>query len=582
MMQPMDPVVRQNIAGAGQLNLRTVDIHTPRLGPNVSREEAERNRKPPCLRTIFEYIPKSGCYAAVQTPTLVVLREGADRESAEETAHQLGLFQFCEEHHTVLLMPNCTENGWMGAKTAEDVLFLEAMQRLVSQGRDVGGHSSLSYFVGVDGGCAMAFSFAAWKPACVTSLLLVHPGEVSVPEDATHAPVTAWVYGAGKPLAAYLLEASKAILQEKRADGTLFYQNPGRPAIRLLLSEKATDMQNVLEGAWREIFGDVRRWQNNELTYGTYEERIDFAACGFIAHEKDESLGLTDGYEHNWYEHCPSARWKDGGKRPLLVCLHGGSCVPLYYAEQNRWHVLGEKYGFYSVYPEAGTKGHWNFGFDPEEPDDEGFILAIIRRMKETYPIDPERIYIAGFSNGAMMTHSMAAIHPELFAAAAASNAFFDHLFPEFKILPSYHRERFTLAQRIREKKAEKDYKMPLIQTAATQDLIGGAWPIDSDAHSRARAMNFWKDYNGIPHAPIPTPPATLVGSPADTVEICDTHSLFGWHAPQTEQPLYEFLVVNHLTHAVWLGAVELAWRFMKNFARASDGALKTIEGKEE
>lgn len=53
--------------------------------------------------------------------------------------------------------------------------------------------------------------------------------------------------------------------------------------------------------------------------------------------------------------------------------------------------------------------------------DDVGFLAALINRLRELFLIDGTRIYAAGISNGAMMSHRLAADRPEVLAAIGAT-----------------------------------------------------------------------------------------------------------------------------------------------------------------
>lgn len=53
----------------------------------------------------------------------------------------------------------------------------------------------------------------------------------------------------------------------------------------------------------------------------------------------------------------------------------------------------------------------------PDGADDIGYTVALIQYMKEHYPVDPERVYLSGFSNGAGQAQAVAMLHPELIAA---------------------------------------------------------------------------------------------------------------------------------------------------------------------
>ena len=85
--------------------------------------------------------------------------------------------------------------------------------------------------------------------------------------------------------------------------------------------------------------------------------------------------------------------------------------------------------GFIVVYPEGtGRFAHrllaWNAGHCCGRPmldhvDDVGFIRALLDRLVDDLPVDPQRIYATGMSNGGMMTHRLGIELPDRFAAIA-------------------------------------------------------------------------------------------------------------------------------------------------------------------
>ena len=52
--------------------------------------------------------------------------------------------------------------------------------------------------------------------------------------------------------------------------------------------------------------------------------------------------------------------------------------------------------------------------------DDVGFIKALLVWIEHAFCVDPDRIYLVGFSNGAMLTYDLTTIAPMHFAAAVA------------------------------------------------------------------------------------------------------------------------------------------------------------------
>lgn len=52
--------------------------------------------------------------------------------------------------------------------------------------------------------------------------------------------------------------------------------------------------------------------------------------------------------------------------------------------------------------------------------DDAGFLVRLVEEMIAQYPVDPQRVYIFGFSNGGFMAHRMACDHADRFAAVVS------------------------------------------------------------------------------------------------------------------------------------------------------------------
>ena len=63
-------------------------------------------------RTMYSYIPKSGCPDAKQCQVLMVLRGENTRKSAEKLLVELKLKELAEEKHFILLFPNPQDSGW--------------------------------------------------------------------------------------------------------------------------------------------------------------------------------------------------------------------------------------------------------------------------------------------------------------------------------------------------------------------------------------------------------------------------------------------------------------------------------------
>lgn len=114
--------------------------------------------------------------------------------------------------------------------------------------------------------------------------------------------------------------------------------------------------------------------------------------------------------EREFYIYIPATIPKDK-KAPAVITFHGFKSD----ANGMRWLInsdkIADKYGYIMVYPNAINKS-WNVGRGsgsvPSKVDDISFASALVDVIKARFPIDPQRIYAMGFSNGAQMVSAMA------------------------------------------------------------------------------------------------------------------------------------------------------------------------------
>ncbi len=541
-------------------------------------------------RDMWCYVPRSGCPHPKECQVVMVLRDRACRDSAEELMKELKLDELAEEKHFLLLFPNPAEGGWNfdrdpGRENDVDYL-IRCFGILKGSELGVSGFNGMIFYIAASpAASALLMTMAATRPINVPAMMIsAFPEGYEIPADALNVETAAFVCGNGKA-AEYLQAANGSSGAEPEEAGVLL--SYGRnPNVRLLTTNRILSADTV-RIAWERLFSETRRWQND--TYGCYQKRTNFTERGFIPHVKDTSLGCNGGHPQTWYEYVPPQLRGSEEKVPLLFYFHGGGCVPLYGAEQSDWHEVADRENFIVVYPEASQRNMWNAWDDREDLQysDMDFLTALIGHMKETYPIDESRIYVSGFSMGGMMSNAVACFMPGVIAAAAPCNAFHEGYFSSFRTLTSRMGKGYDPAVTAGEteptnvkktadaNKAAFDYRMPVIQTAG---LIDGRWPITEAGDSRLLCFDYWRRYNNIHIEPFEQDPNSLSGVKADLTFYDGDDSRFLHHcwftSDEGHASLYELFLAKRCPHALDIRTTGYLWKFLSKFRRNPDGTL--------
>jgi polyhydroxybutyrate depolymerase len=117
------------------------------------------------------------------------------------------------------------------------------------------------------------------------------------------------------------------------------------------------------------------------------------------------------------------------GEFPLLLVLHGASQDGAAIQELTGMDAYADQYGFIVAYPNgSGRPGSvqltWNAGHCcgyalENNVDDVGFLETVIDFFVSNYPVDAERVFLAGLSNGGMMAYRAGAELADKVAAIA-------------------------------------------------------------------------------------------------------------------------------------------------------------------
>lgn len=141
-----------------------------------------------------------------------------------------------------------------------------------------------------------------------------------------------------------------------------------------------------------------------------------------------EKTGFKTGrFSRSYLIHVPSG-YTPANQYPLVVMLHGAFSTAGEMEEKTGLSTLADREDFLVLYPNGigimGFLQHWNAGFCcgkamADDIDDVGFITYAIDDVCQKLSVDRSRIYMSGYSNGAMMACRYVSAHPEKIAAVA-------------------------------------------------------------------------------------------------------------------------------------------------------------------
>lgn len=150
----------------------------------------------------------------------------------------------------------------------------------------------------------------------------------------------------------------------------------------------------------------------------------------------DEVIYLeVDGLKRRYVLHRPPG-FDPTRRYAAVLMLDGRGGTPWTAMKSSGWSAHADAHDFLAVYPEAlrlqpdapmhflTNPQMWNAGpggadTEREGADDLAFLRAVIADLRSRAALDPRRIFLTGFSNGAAMCFRFAGAEPDLVAAFA-------------------------------------------------------------------------------------------------------------------------------------------------------------------
>jgi len=412
-------------------------------------------------RTYYLYVPSSYSEDGA-VPLVVVLHPYAS--SGRAIAALTGFDEVAEEQGFIAVYPESTDFRWNdglwnyaaipGVEAPDDVGFIQAMIDQVSAEYEI----DQVYLTGFANGGVMAYRLGCEIPqrftriaivgatmweeqldACPTdtgavSMLIVTgeqdtlyppqgrriPGDEDEPELrilSTEDTLAFWAERNGCDLqAATTLEIPRATIYESCADdtSTALYTMVGvgnnwpRTGDQYHLNQFGIDMTAVVT---QYFIGDP-----------------DWAALVPPTVVGDDIFSATP---RSYVIYVPPTYDSDQ-PTPLVIGLHGRPGSGLGYAYLSDFNRVAREYGFIVAYPD-GLNREWNYPRGTEgyqiEVDDVAFLNALVDDLSINLNIDPQKVYVTGFSNGGFMTQRVACEAGDRYAGYAVVGA---TLFPDF------------------------------------------------------------------------------------------------------------------------------------------------------
>lgn len=347
-------------------------------------------------------------------------KDAASVEGARAFAIASGWQAIAEEQEAVLVVP-VAAHGW--ASEPADLLkalYNETRNSFKAHGEAIWGRTgtlwcweTVLYVAGYQEGAVFAGNFTVANPNFAAATALVD----GLPTD----------FSAGEALSDHWMvkrPGSDYAVRNKDIPVCLwlFGQTPQTAAATLahfhgmtrVVSETFADEAARSRYIFSEQFAHYIRWKNGpDGTLTAVQSKEEFYSDPRYI-RRTAVVGETP---YDYFVHLPAGKTAEQVKGlPVVFTVHGRGEPAWMFTAKNGWDALADETGEFVL-------------VSPDSPGNIWFILRdgdvfaqIIEQLAAEYGIDTRRVYLAGFSNGAVMTREMAWYRPDLFAAVSPSN----------------------------------------------------------------------------------------------------------------------------------------------------------------
>lgn len=259
------------------------------------------------------------------------------------------------------------------------------------------------------------------------------------------------------------------------------------------------------------------------------------------------------------YVYMPEDIQKDE-QLPLVLDMNCTGGDPESEVTSNGWDKEAEKERFIVVAPEYNDAATYS------EVD---YMMEVVDEAVKRYPVDEERIYATGFSNGGALAVALASEHPERFAAISAAGWMvgMNHINTAYNM-------PFQLLQGTNEfTETDTDGNKEIMsdEREALEDLFtmnGMNEPVD---YAKTSYWGYRPDRSYVMY-PEYTDYDIHGENPEKKSGISWTVNEY--YKDGYQYPFAQLILIEQAEHVMHSNHAELAWDFFRHFQRGSDGKI--------
>ena len=187
-------------------------------------------------------------------------------------------------------------------------------------------------------------------------------------------------------------------------------------------------------------------------------------------------------------------------------------------------------------------------------------IVSAVDYVTENYPVDVERIYAAGFSNGGAVSVALASEYPQKFAAISAYGWMVDM------------------------RNRDENYDMPFQVIQGTEESTyrtdSGAMAVMEDEQKAIRSLFLFNemiedslqpDYTAAPYWGYAPDDSHMIRPDGREWRVNN------FYKEQYDAPFAQLVMIDGAGHEPNTSEADVSWDFFKNFSRPADGTVKEL-----